>query len=354
MMENYALVAALGPAGPRPRASARKAKREKAPRAWDHQYSRANFPLLPAPGKAAPSQETARRNRRSSPGWSEGKSRMAPGRQAGLAPQAWALGPGGQRRSRQGWTRARCRRGETQPESHRARLGQEPAPVGGSARGGLRGRDTMNPRGSRWGALSPRARGPPSARGAGRGRGLCPPAQRGSVWPSTSGSPPGQAPSPAASAAKPSAARAACGGTGQCTAGRSPLPAASAAAASRARSTSCGTRRPMCTKSPAPVPSAARLSCTRARCCCTTGPTPAPGPSAAPTAARASPTAGPCGGTSGLTREGCCRPAPAPGAPSASSSRSTRCWSPARTPTCPWAPSPSTNEPGQRPGPSAV
>ncbi|XP_075771748.1 uncharacterized protein LOC142823891 isoform X3 [Pelodiscus sinensis] len=56
MMENYALVAALGPAGPRPRASARKAKREKAPRAWDHQYSRANFPLLPAPGKAAPSQ----------------------------------------------------------------------------------------------------------------------------------------------------------------------------------------------------------------------------------------------------------------------------------------------------------
>ncbi|XP_044860172.1 zinc finger protein 514-like isoform X1 [Mauremys mutica] len=56
MMENYELVASLGSAGPRPKASARKAKREKAPYVWDHQYSRAKVLMLPAQGNDAPKQ----------------------------------------------------------------------------------------------------------------------------------------------------------------------------------------------------------------------------------------------------------------------------------------------------------
>ncbi|XP_050798573.1 zinc finger protein 2-like isoform X2 [Gopherus flavomarginatus] len=58
IMENYELVASLGSAGPRPKASARKAKREKAPYVWDHQYSRAKVLMLPAQGNDTPNQET--------------------------------------------------------------------------------------------------------------------------------------------------------------------------------------------------------------------------------------------------------------------------------------------------------
>ncbi|KAM9164780.1 uncharacterized protein ACDP82_002030 isoform 2-T2 [Pangshura tecta] len=56
MMENYELVASLGSTGPRPKASARKAKREKAPYVWDHQYSRAKVLMLPAQGDDTPNQ----------------------------------------------------------------------------------------------------------------------------------------------------------------------------------------------------------------------------------------------------------------------------------------------------------
>ncbi|XP_074841442.1 uncharacterized protein LOC142008211 isoform X2 [Carettochelys insculpta] len=57
MMENYELVASLGSASPRPKASARKTKRETASYAWDHQYSRAEVLVLPAQGSDAPGQE---------------------------------------------------------------------------------------------------------------------------------------------------------------------------------------------------------------------------------------------------------------------------------------------------------
>ncbi|CAM2104981.1 unnamed protein product [Caretta caretta] len=59
MMENYELVASLGSVGPKPKASARKAKREKAPYVWDHQYSRAKILMLPAQGNDTPNQEPA-------------------------------------------------------------------------------------------------------------------------------------------------------------------------------------------------------------------------------------------------------------------------------------------------------
>ncbi|EMP42118.1 hypothetical protein UY3_00619 [Chelonia mydas] len=59
MMENYELVASLGSVGPKPKASARKAKREKAPYVWDHQYSRAKVLVLPAQGNDTPNQEPA-------------------------------------------------------------------------------------------------------------------------------------------------------------------------------------------------------------------------------------------------------------------------------------------------------
>ncbi|XP_043363032.1 zinc finger protein 13-like isoform X2 [Dermochelys coriacea] len=57
MMENYELVASLGSVGLKPKAPARKAKREKAPCVWDHQYSRAKVLMLPAQGNDTPNQE---------------------------------------------------------------------------------------------------------------------------------------------------------------------------------------------------------------------------------------------------------------------------------------------------------